>query len=139
MTKPENFIQTTDYATLKNDDRGTMQLVMPTNLLILTTSSYTFETFLNVGTRNASVRVRMKSDRYTGEWAVGNSLVTRITYNMPPIGTFDDPFVATVERVSPSTLRLYLTISNNTPYPVTTTGPTQTITAEIRTFLSPFE
>jgi hypothetical protein len=139
MTKPKNFNVTTDYATLKNDAKGTMNLVINTGVVIPPGGSYTYETFLDLGTRNAGMRVQMKSSRYGDNWTVGTSMQTKIIDDIAPYGSFDDYFVANVQRVSPTRLRLYLIVVNFSPVNMTIVGGGQTITAEINTFLSPFQ
>jgi hypothetical protein len=141
MSKPESFILNSDYATLKNDATGTMSLSITTGDVIAVGGSKTFETFLDIGTRNASIRAQMSSNRYVSNYCVGTSLQTQIQmqYDIPgsPM-IFDDYFVANVERVSPTRLRLYLTIPNPNTFTLTVIGGAQVITADINTFLSPF-
>lgn len=138
MSKPERFQLTTDFATLKNDAQGQVSLALPNGASWGAGATGTFEAFLDIGSINAPMRVQMKSDRYGDNWCPGTSLQSQVTFNVGG-SVYDDYVVINLERVSPTRVRLYCLIPNFSPFTMTIVGATQTITASINTFLSPFQ
>lgn len=138
MSKPERFQLTTDFATLKNDAKGQVDLIIPTGVAWAAGATQVFEAFIDLGTQNAAMRVQMRSTRYGDNWCQGTSLQSQVTFNVNG-SVYDDYIVANVERVSATRIRLYCLIPNFSPYTMTIVGGGQTITASINTFLSPFQ
>ena len=72
MTKPESFISTSDYATLKNDGTTTLTITLPASVGIAASSNYTLTSDVTVGTAGASDRAQIHSSR------LGNRYVTNL-------------------------------------------------------------
>lgn len=138
--KPEQFILTTDYGTLKNDASGTINLLIPTGATIPAGGFVEYSETLEIGTRNASTRVQMTSTADSGYWTIGNirEVFLRVRYNTTGNPVFDYLQAANIERISPTIIRLYCRIGNPQGFSITIVSPAQTITAEVVTFLSPF-
>lgn len=141
MTKPENFILTTDYATLKNDAIGQMVLSITSGVTIASLSSYTYETFLDIGQINAGVRGYIGTTKFADLYAVFNGsfdvrILTR--YNTTGNPTTELYLTTILERISPTRLRLYCQVGNPFAFSITVMD-SQTVTFELATFLSPFQ
>lgn len=137
MTKPQGFILTSDYAALKNDNRGRITLNIPAGAVIPANGgSVTWAQEIELGTQNASLRTQMQSSLRPGEWTPGNMRAIDMTLNYSGSISTETGMVSVI-RVSPTRLRLYCTHFNFAPFNISVvTG--QTITADISTFLSPF-
>lgn len=146
MTKPENFILNSDYATVKNDATGTMTLNIPSGTTIPASSgsSYglvNFETFLDIGETDAGIRGYISTTKFSGIYApFGGSYNVRVLtrYNTTGTPVFDLYFTVILERVSPTRLRLYCQIGNSFSFSLTIMD-SQTITFDLATFLSPLQ
>ena len=137
MSKPKSFKLSSDYATTQNDARGTVTYTLPSGTPIASLTRRTFETSVELGTRNAYMRLRGSSSQLPGRWFVGSVLAAYVTVNSPTDGTLNWLQYHAVERTSPTTIRVYTEIFNPLPETVTISGD-QTITWQINTFLSPF-
>ena len=140
MTKPNNFILNSDYATLKNDNKGTISLYLGSSTVMNYNDKYTYQTSITVGTVNAAIRCQMYS-----------SLAPSTIYSSPQMqitlqattsgggGTGPYPATIYVERVSATTVKLICNVYGIAPgLTQQITGGFQTVTADIVTFLSPF-
>jgi hypothetical protein len=142
MTKPSNFIQSSDYASLKNDAKGTFTLAIGDSGLLAYGASKTYSSTLTIGTINSGLRCQMKSDLSADVWCSssilapvtvtsysGGSLVDTFTFNLPVV----------IERISATQIKMKATFySYGEGVDMRITGNYQTITADIVTFLSPF-
>jgi len=136
MAFPERFILTTDYAALKNDAVGRITLNITAGTVIPAGGSYTWFAELDLGTINASLRTQMESSLYPGQWSPGNLRIIDMYMDYAGTPSLESGAVSIV-RVSPTRLRLYCTHFNFAPFNISViTG--QTVTADIVTFLSPF-
>ena len=136
MAYPEKFILDTDYAALKNDNIGRMVLNITAGTVIPAGGSYTWFTDLDLGTVNASLRTQMESSLYPGQWSPGNLRIVDMNMNYSGTPSLESGAVSII-RISPTRLRLYCTHFNFAPFNISViTG--QTVTADIVTFLSPF-
>lgn len=137
MTKPENFILTTDYATLKNDDRNdALSVTVPSSQTVGAGAVYSITDTVTVGSNVASIRSRMRSSKETN-WYVTQSLhILRTGTVSGSPASYD--VLAVVTRQTATTVRLTAFIRN--PYGSTLTGASgsETFTAVVNTFLSPF-
>jgi len=139
MTKPSNFIQSSDYASLKNDSKGTFTLDITDSGVLAFGQSKTYESTLDVGTINSGLRCHMKSSLSSIIWC-SSSILATVTITVTPGGStfpFDLPVV--IERISPTQIKMKATFySYGAGVSMQITGGYQTITANVVTFLSPF-
>lgn len=137
MTKPQQFILDSDYASLKNDSRGRITLNIPAGAVIPANGgSVTWSSELEIGTRNATMRTQMESSLYPGQWTPGNMRAIDMNMNYSGTPSLETGMVSVI-RVSPTRIRLYCTHFNFAPFNISViTG--QTVTADVVTFLSPF-
>ena len=140
MTKPSNFIQNSDYASLKNDNHGQMTLYLGSSPALAYNAQYTYESFLTLGTINAGIRSQISTDvAPTVFWSSPSINITLQATISGGGGTTDYPATVYVERTSPTTMRLACNVYGIAAGLTTTiTGKFQTVTADIVTFLSPF-
>ena len=137
MTKPENFISTTDYATLKNDATITFQVTIPGGTVILGGGTYNLGQDFTVGSIGASERAKIASSKD------GNIFYSTLQMSTVRVGTvLGFPAVyntnAYLRRSGPNTLRAELVIFNPYSDPLTGEAGDQVFTYEVNTFLSPF-
>lgn len=138
MSRPEAFILTSDFATLKNDDRVTGSVTLTPQILdanqIVTVSSD-----LVVGTIGASSRTRIASSKDGNEFYVCNVLsLTRTGQIAGPTDVLYNVF-GFVSRISPTTVRISVSVQNPYAEGMGTAFGDETLTFEISTFLSPFQ
>lgn len=136
MTKPDNFILNSDYATLKNDAISSISLTLPSSTTVGARSVRIFSTDLEIGVAESSLRVRMMTTK-DNIWRP----LSTVSYVYPTGSSISgDPsylLYLCVNRVSPTTIRLSAFIPNQYPSTATITGLSQTITAYVATFLPP--
>lgn len=136
-----NFIMSSDYATLKNDNKGTLSLYLGQSPVLAYGDVYTYETSMELGTANASIRCQIRSDvAPTVIYAAPQIQVTlQATTSTTPATVADYPATAYVVRTSATTIKLKCTVMGGAvDLTQQITGKFQTITADIVTFLSPF-
>lgn len=143
MTKPENFILNTDYATLKNDsDDVYITLTVPGSINIGEGNSYSQYVDGVVGTKGAINQITIKHSGYPSN----SEYVTQALsyYQNGTISGNTVVYTMLVEtfRVSANTVRLRIFIYNSPGFGIggtLVTEPTQrTIICKVSTFLSPF-
>ena len=137
--KPEEFIATTDYATLKNDNTAVLSVTLPSSLNI---SGYGFASYTdsaNIGVPGSSIRAAIHSTK-DNNWYVGTSIPPYIYLSGATVdgSSVGYDVVAIVSRVSPTVVRLYVTIKNPYSTTLSISGLSQTITARVATFLPPY-
>lgn len=137
MTKPENFIISSDYASIKNDGYdSTLTVVVPASVVVTAGSVYTVTALVTVGSSVSNIRARLYSSK-NGNWYSTASLMIPRTgvVSGSPAGY---EVLSVVTRENATQVRLTAFIRN--PYGATLTGAagTETIQAEVNTFLSPF-
>lgn len=138
MTQPQNFIVSSDYASVKNDAIGRLVLTIPNGATIPPNGgSTTWSQDLVIGTVNASLRTQMQSSLRPDEWTLGQFRTIDMTLNYPGIGVSVESGAVSIIRINPTTIRLYCTHFNFSPSTITVVGG-QTITADVVSFLSPF-
>ncbi|MDR1032715.1 MAG: hypothetical protein LBL84_01735 [Candidatus Nomurabacteria bacterium] len=133
MTKPGRFILNTDYASLANDAATMLSITIPTGVSIpydqiVELASQTVQ----LGSTNAPIRVALSSSSNTGVITPCRSITVFVTTNLSSF----DPVGVVVQRIGGNQVRL-VAVSSMGPAR-TITGGSQTITARISTFLSPF-
>jgi hypothetical protein len=139
MTKPSNFIQNSDYASLKNDAKGTFTLSIGDSGVLAYGSSKTYESFLTIGTVNSGLRCQMKSSLSADIWS-SSSILAPVTVTVTPDGsTFTYNLPVVIDRVSATQIRMKAVFySYGVGVSMQITSGYQTITADVVTFLSPF-
>lgn len=136
--KSSKFIQTTDYATLKNDDIGQVSLTIPT-ITLAPGAKYTKSEEIDLGTRGAPLFAIMNSSWYPSTWCVGNAIFLEV----PTVATGGvpntDPSLCTVvvDKVSPTRVRIYFYFNNITINTLSIQFANMVVTARILSFLSP--
>ena len=138
MSKPENFILSTDYPTLKNDGNSSISITIPASITITAAEGYWQSTeSITVGSIGSFIRPTIKSSRNNKEYVVRN---------LYELGTASSPvganyyIIIDVYRKNSTTMEVSVFIPNNL-YPATTLvteNITETITVKLATFLSPF-
>lgn len=132
---PSQFIITSDYATLKNDATGQLSVTVPSSVVVGAGSTFSTSSSIEIGVAGASERSQIHSSK-TGQYYVGNML--DIIKNGNAGGTALYDVFVDLSRTGPTTLTMTATIFN--PYGVTLTGESgaETFTADVATFLPPF-
>lgn len=136
---PEDYILNSEYATLKNDTSGTLSVTLPNTLAIAAGGVATFTDTITLGVAGSSVRSRIMSTK-DNNWLSMNSVLPYIYQSGATVsGTSQGYYVyVSANRVSPTEIRLLVTIPNNYGANMTISGLAQTITARVTTFLPPF-
>lgn len=135
MTKPENFITSSDYATLKNDAVGSLSVTLPSSTAVPGSTTVSWTDTITIGTPGSSIRSRVSSTK-NGVVYAGNSVSFYSTTGGS--GPAADYYIYTaVHRVSATQVRLTVFIQNSYGSTQTITGLAQTITARVATFLPP--
>lgn len=143
MTKPRNYILNTEYATLKNDNKGTVSVNITTTGILAYGSSVTFQNYIDIGTSNAQVRCQIyRSGAPSDIWCANSILVPvniTVYYGGTPVDNFTYNLPVTIERISNTRIRIYgVFYSYGAGVSMQISGGAQTVTADIVTFLSPF-
>lgn len=137
MNDPNNFIVSTDFATIKNDDSdSTLSVTIPSSVVVAANSIYTQTSVVTVGSAVSNIRARIKSSK-DGRWVVGASL-SMLRTGTNAFGPASYRTLVTVTRESATQVRLTAFIRNADPDAVTTASGAETFNAEVSTFLSPF-
>lgn len=137
MPKPNSFILTTDFATLKNDDSSSTTVVAP-GLAVVPGSSYLeYHSDLGIGVQGSITRIQISSSK--------NSNIIQLTRNVSGSRTgtvlgFSTPYsiYAFVYRLDANTIRCQAYIPNPYADPLTTEAGDETFTFYINTFLPPY-
>lgn len=139
MSKPENFILNTDYATLKNDsDDVYITLVVPASINIANGSSYSQYIDGTVGAQGAIQQMTIKHSGFPSNAEYVTPALTYYQYGT--VGGSQVVYTMIVEtfRVSPTTVRLRIYIPNFIGGTLITEPTVRTIVCKVSTFLSPF-
>ncbi|NCU39135.1 hypothetical protein EOL96_08990 [Candidatus Saccharibacteria bacterium] len=133
MTKPESFILTTDYPTLKNDNSGIYTVAVPASIVIPGNSSVQYSTDASIGTQGAISSVQISSTKDSNTWYQAQTCV----YTRNSAGGLYS-IAAFVWRVSPTVLRCQVHIVNPYSVPITGEAGAETITFRVSTFVPPY-
>lgn len=135
--RPEEFILTTDYATLKNDDSGTFQLVVPGSMNISSGGIYSNITTVTIGGNSVNTRSQINSSRDSTLWLAASQVDFQRTGT---VGGSPSPYTlfTSINRIGIGELELRIAIVNVAAGTLTTQAGNETITFDIRTFKSPF-
>lgn len=137
--KPQDFIAISDFATLKNDNKGSITLTLPSSLSVAAASTASITSSLTIGAPGSSFRSRIIASVDNISYVatnVGYGRTSGATVSGFPVGY--EVFVS-VHRTSPTELSLIAFIPN--PYGSTLSiksGLAGTITAYVATFLPPY-
>lgn len=134
---PENFISSTDFATLKNDAYVTFQAVLPGGQTVPAGGIYNVGFDFTAGSQGSSERARIASDK---EGNVFYSTLQLSTIRFGSTGGSPTTYnsVAYLRRATPTTLRAELVIYNPYSTPLICEATPETFSFEVNTFLSPF-
>lgn len=137
MSRAEDFIATTDFATLKNDGFASTTVTL-TPQILSANQTFTVTQDIDVGQVNASSRIRMASAVDGGSFYAGFVLVLTRQGTITTPGDATYSTYAYVSRVGATTLRLSLSAQNPYSVAMATILVNEVVTFEINTFLSPF-
>lgn len=138
MYNPEEFTLSTDFATLKNDARATVQVTFPGSTLVPGPTGPTggfveFHTDVAIGSTGAISRVQISSSKdlntirparniyYSRSGSAGLYQIVAFTY-----------------RISPTVVRCIALVPNPNASPMTTESGNETFTFYVNTFIPPF-
>lgn len=137
--RPEEFIINSDYATLKNDNSGSLSITLPNTLNIPGNTVYSTSSTITLGVQGSSVRARIMSTK-DNNWYALNSVVPYIYTSGAVVSGSSvgyNVFVS-LTRIDATTLRLLVTIPNNYGTTMAISGLAQTITGVVATFIPPY-
>lgn len=137
MTKPSNFILTTDFPTLKNQTSATGTATVPGSIVIAGNDWYGLQADAAIGSIGSLSRGRVSSSKNGNIKYVGHRFeFTRtgtVLGSPAPYSVF-----AFIYRVSPSALRFQIYIPNPYSDPLTTEAGSEDITMYATTFVAPY-
>lgn len=134
MPKAESFILTSDFATLKNDDTKSIDVVLPASVVIAPGTLYNVSADLTIGAPGAEQRVKVKSSRIGAKYFTG--MFNSTWEGTTPFGPAIYTSYARAIRISPTVVRCIVTVPNPYPDPLTT-GISETFSFIVNTFLPP--
>jgi hypothetical protein len=140
MSKPEQFISTTDFPTIKNSvgDTTTLTLSIPATFTVPAGAynSWTTSTTATIGQKGAMIRSTIKSSKLGSQEFIAHNLYES------RVGDYAYYLIIDVYRDTPTTVTAVAYIPNifNPGYLATpVVSQAETITIKLSTFLSPFE
>jgi hypothetical protein len=137
MSKPDNFIFTSDFPTIKNDGVSSTTVTLPGSVSVAGNGSVTYTSDITVGSIGGIINGRIASSKNSTDWYAGQvQIVTRTG----KVGGVDALYgvVAFMYRLNSTTVRCVAHILN--PYSSTLTGATgnEIFYFYVSTYLSPF-
>lgn len=137
MTKPSNFIMTTDYATLQNDDGTSTTVTAPGSASVPGSSYVEYHTDLTIGAQASINRVQIASSKDSNTRFATQALYYLRTGTVGGVAT---PYniLAFAYRTSATNLRCQVYIPNPNLTTLTTASGNETFTFYIDTFIPPF-
>lgn len=136
MTKPENFIGDSDYATLKNDAWALLTVTFPGSQAISGGGTLSFSDSTTAGVAGASERAQIYSSKIDLRY-VGSILVVSRNATSS-FGSIPYSMVADLSRTGPNTLTASVTVVNNQAFTITTASGSEMFTFYVATFVPPF-
>lgn len=137
MTKPNDFILNSDYATLKNDANGNVTVTLPASFSISGGGIAIYRNTIALGSRGSSFRAYIYSPsttyNFVGEYYVNTLLNAGIVSG----STVDVDIFVYVYRSSPTEVGLTVKIPNAYGSTMTLPSMGQSFTSHIATFLPP--
>lgn len=130
-TVPSDFIQTTDFATTKQDNSAIATVVLPGSTSVPGSGSVEFHTDVVIGAKAAITRMQIASSKYLSN---DRNVCSQL------IRTYSGPYQAAAyaTRINATTLRCSVFIPNPSAVGMTTVAGDETFTFYIDTFLPPF-
>ena len=142
MTKPSNFIQNSDYATLKNDGNNTVSFTIPGSIAIPSSGTYSYSATYDVivGSNGAVTKTFINSSVDSTKWFFTPQLQIVATGVDSVAGVVDYDYFVYITRVNATTSRMNVLIPNDggTGGTLTTETTARTITVKVSSFLPPF-
>lgn len=138
MTRPSLFNINSDFATLKNDNKGAVSITLPGSILIPASGIYAQSASIAIGVRGSSFRSRISSTKRPEQFVTNTVIYSYSTGAIVSGSPSNYDIFVTVTRADPSNLTLSVTIPNGYNAPMSVSGLAQTITANVATFLPPF-
>lgn len=140
MTKPSNFILSTDYATYKNDAVGQVSLVIPASIVIAPNTSYTATQSVTLGTRGAPARTFINHSAEPTRWHIAPQIQVVASGIDSISGARDYFYYVYITRTSPTSVTLNIEIPNLAfgAGNLTTESLARTVTVNVATFIPPF-
>lgn len=137
MTKPSNFIMHSGYASIKNNDNGTVTLNIPNGAAIGPDATAVFSQDIVVGKSGGSFRSRGRVNG--GTWMPCSAIDLEINVEIPAYGTgvFTQPYTAYLRWINATTIRLAFPIFNYSDQTLYVRSA-YTFEFKINTFLPPF-
>ena len=137
-SKPESFILNTDYATLKNDDNGTVTVTFPGSATVSAGGVRSFTAEIKIGGKGASTRSRVASSK-DGNRYFASSAVS-FTRNGTIPGPFTVPYTlsASMSRTIADTVTVSAFVLNPYSSELTCASGDETFTFKVNTFVPPF-
>jgi len=138
MTKPSDFIESSDYASLANDDNGEVSVTFPGSQSIPPNTMKVFSTTINLGSLGSSMRWRICSNKDSNKWFVGAQLQydrngsipgTAVTYSI----------IAVVTKTSPTAVTVLAIVLNPYSDTLITEAGDETFQLHANTFVPPFD
>ena len=135
-SKPEKFIYSSDFATLKNDDNGFTTVTVVGSAVIAGGAVYTVSSDLTVGSQLGEGRIRISSSK------IGSSTFYAGYLGVNRTGTESGspaPYTiyAIVSRISATQVRCLCMIGNPYATALTCAAGSETFVFKINTFISP--
>lgn len=134
--QPEKFSLITDFATYKNDSRGSLSLVLPSGLFIPANGVYEVKSSMVIGVEGASERGQIYSSKINKRFPTSILNVNRSGFT--DFG--DSPYTIICEMYRTASNELTFSISILNPYNLIllTEFGDETFTFYANTFLPPF-
>jgi hypothetical protein len=136
MTKPSNFILSSDYTTVKNDSNGSATVTVPASVVIAGNGYTTYTADINIGTKGSFARGRIKSSLDTDYYVANNVDYIRTGINGGSPATYD--LNVYFWRPSTSILRCQVLIQNPYGTALTTSSTSETLSFYANSILPPF-
>lgn len=136
MTKPESFILTTDYATLKNDAKTTLTITLPGSQNITAGNTLLLTATATIGVAGASERAQIYSSKLTYYWAGNIVSIARDGL----VGGSPSSYNTVAELYRSSATQVTAQVSIFNPYAgtLTTEAVDEVFTFAVATFIPPF-
>lgn len=137
MSKPSNFITSSDYPTLKNGGSVEATVTIPAAAIIPGNGSLSYYSDVTIPIANAVLSARIKSSLDGDRWYGGQQMF-QTRGGLSGGSGIQYIYVAFVYRISPTTVRCQIHIPN--PFNVNTTcyNGEDIVSFRISTFVPPF-
>lgn len=137
MPRPESFIATTDFPTLKNDDSGDTTITIPASVNIAGNGYAEYTADVVAGSSGAIQSSRIASSKDSNKWYQAQVVVlNRTGLNGGFPASYNVAFF--IRRLSTTTLRCEVLIPNPYGTTLTTEAGVETVSYHINTFIPPY-